>query len=866
LVFAQAPNRPAVKPTKTSQVPYPPLPILPPTALTGDAGDGRAYLRWNLQLEDERVTGWEVLQLAPSRVLLTPVPIREDPAYVVHSLKNGTAYTFAVVGVLKNSTLTPQSNTVTVVPRRTSEARVLNVSGQVLAFGDFADIALKRPAVRITFPDGQELTYSNCRPVDWKTRDGEHLLCPKPFGNGVDIGQFDNRGLPKIIPPDGLRDPSAPGGVYRDVQYGVPHPHIGDPLTLPFDQTPRDAGMRWQEPIVDGDRVILEYWIPLSAWGYSARTYVRVWETWWPIERDRHGAAYHGLARQVEVEMPSALKYGYQVMLNNGFGPSGKRDGVVSYSTGFRNPAHQVVDFSGNENRYVTFQDPKMPRSANGYHPTQDCLQASPMIFYDWGKGSLTISARGLYYHVANNSASYPEQGTDGVWPNLAWDMAIAGKRTPVDTVEYLYTADTRQPLPQRYVNARFEIYGDVSERMGVQNALATVAKTEERLNHDETAVAQMVDRYVKQLPETGIRGVGLLAYFWYHAPYAIDSRYLTDPSYGVNPFIKLQADRLAEAGLQPGSFFRPELARVSIPTLLSTKMPDARYDWFFAGVQCPPLTKLLEERGIPILRQHTNWIRRQRDGSWPINTQYQSAVMSMAGGWWDQMMWPALWMSKKLGYTWSELWGDFAGMSGVDYTLMLDHKTDGAVAFQPYWWRMFRSMHYLGIKVQGECTQGWRGADVSAVGAGDDLFLWMFNQGLVDSRYYGDGPLTLPRNAHRLYQLYNMTRHTMEQALPAAAGSHYAGGDAVRRYATKFYAEHRPPDRIEFRDLRASETKEMTFSLRATPLSPQSSRGGESDLHEKVTTWSWTDVVWHYKDGTSAVYPAFDKIDWSKQ
>ena len=36
----------------------PPLPVLSPTALTGDAGDQRAYLRWNLQLEGQE-NDWE---------------------------------------------------------------------------------------------------------------------------------------------------------------------------------------------------------------------------------------------------------------------------------------------------------------------------------------------------------------------------------------------------------------------------------------------------------------------------------------------------------------------------------------------------------------------------------------------------------------------------------------------------------------------------------------------------------------------------------------------------------------------------------------------------------------------------------------
>ena len=52
------------------------------------------------------------------------------------------------------------------------------------------------------------------------------------------------------------------------------------------------------------------YWQPLAAMGYRSWTYVLVWETWWPIERGRHGCKYHGLARLVEVEMPSAMNLG----------------------------------------------------------------------------------------------------------------------------------------------------------------------------------------------------------------------------------------------------------------------------------------------------------------------------------------------------------------------------------------------------------------------------------------------------------------------------------------------------------------------------------------------------------------------------
>jgi len=391
----------------------PPLPILPPTALVADAGDGRAYLRWNLQLEDPRVVGWRVHMLAPRREVLTDEPL-DQPHFVARGLENGTAYTFAVVGVLADGAATPPGNAVTVTPRATGTARVEGVRrGEKLAIGRFPDVAVGPNAVRIVFPDGQELVYDNLRPIDWRTRDGVHLIYPRHFGNGLDVGRFDPRGLPTIIPPRGLERDSLTvdgrtwaakdGGafVYRDAQFGTDHPHLTDPLTMPLAQANNDARARWFAPVVDGDRVTLHYWQPLVMMGYRSWQCVLVWETWWPIERQRGGTTYHGLARLVEVQMPEAWKDGYQVMLNNGFGPDGSREGVVSYSTGFRGPGREIVNFSDEVNRQVVFQYPKPPRRGYGYHPNHDSLQGSPLIFYEWDtparRGCLTIAARSLY-------------------------------------------------------------------------------------------------------------------------------------------------------------------------------------------------------------------------------------------------------------------------------------------------------------------------------------------------------------------------------------------------------------------------------------------------------------------------------------
>ena len=184
---------------------FPPLPVLPPTAFTADAGDGRAYLRWNLQIEDARAIGWKVLQVEPERKTVTTETLPQ-PEYVVRGLANGTRYAFAAAGVLADGSTTPPSNTASVVPRATGTATVTPMDrGAKITVGAFGDVELTGPGAKVVFPDGQELIYDNFRPIDWKTAGGDHLIYPKQFGNGLDIGKFDSRGLPMVIPPGGLK-------------------------------------------------------------------------------------------------------------------------------------------------------------------------------------------------------------------------------------------------------------------------------------------------------------------------------------------------------------------------------------------------------------------------------------------------------------------------------------------------------------------------------------------------------------------------------------------------------------------------------------------------------------------------------------
>lgn len=850
----------------------PPLPLLSPTALTADAGDGRAYLDWNPQIEDPRVVGWHVEQVAPVERRLTPQPL-DAPRYVAHGLANGTAYTFGVVGVLADG-VTPRSNLATVTPRETPETRIQPLgTKQLVRIGKFDDVQLAGPAVQVTFPDGQELIYDGFRPIAWRTRDGRDLLYPRHFGNGLDIGRFDERGLGLVIPPGGLvRDFNdiadgrwrIDGGgrfVYEDAQFGTEHPHITDPMTRP-QRGARLSGPQWKAPQVDGDRVTFHYWLPIVVWGQRSLTYAMVWETWWPIERDRHGTPYHGLARRVEVEMPGAWKDGYQVMLNNGFGPDGSRDGVRSYSTGFRSPGHEIVDFSGDRNQHVAWQHGRAPRVGYGYHPNHDSLQSSPLIYYEWDgpqPGTLTMTARRLYYHCANRSTSYIEQGHDGVWPSLAWDLGAAGRRIEVDTIEYLYTHDRSRGLPQRFIDARFETFHDVSTRMGVQRELphGRASLGLNRFAHPLGGLDKVVDRCLELLPGSGATDAGILMDLWVTSPYAVASRYRYDPDYAHNPEIRQQLTRLREAGLSPGYWFRPEFIKTSLVNVMSERFSTA-HGWGFDGLVLPPVIERLQQEGFPEVRTHPEWIRRRRDGDAPHRTPYDWTPMRLSGGWWDQIMWPTLWMSRQLGFDWLLLDGGFGGMQGVDYAPLQADRVEEALPMQPFWWRMFRTLHHLDLRLRGECTVGWFGANVTLRGPGTKAFLWMYHAGYTGLHHGDDAPSAL----HRLYQLYNTTSIHEHRATSIPKRQDYA---AVRRFAQTIYTRNGPPRWIEFVNLRPGDPVSVSTKPESTPIAgePVQDADDSPPQTQTVRPWLWDAVIWHFEDGGSVRYPAYDEIDW---
>jgi hypothetical protein len=159
--------------------------------------------------------------------------------------------------------------------------------------------------------------------------------------------------------------------------------------------------------------------------------------------------------------------------------------------------------------------------------------------------------------------------------------------------------------------------------------------------------------------------------------------------------------------------------------------------------------------------------------------------------------------------------------------------------------------MHNAGIEMFGECTVGWKGGNVAAGGAGDECYQWLFTLGW----YVGSGKaLQTPQLAHRTYQLYNSNRGD-------------AGSDAVRRFARRFYEKNPPPDWIELRDLRQGEPIVIAAKVGDSPVAGGGTRTTDQEtVRIQVRPWTWTDVIWHYDDGRQVVYPAYDRVDWSKE
>ena len=144
---------------------------------------------------------------------------------------------------------------------------------------------------------------------------------------------------------------------------------------------------KWVGESIDGQRVTLTYRIPMWGPGVPADAKGDTWiwatvrETWFPIQRNVNGTTYSGLARRIEVEVPSYYNLaGYSMALNDGFGVDGSCDGSTTYRAhSWAGPRAEILNWT----RGVPMSENGKVRGSDDYHPAEACLQTHPFVFID---------------------------------------------------------------------------------------------------------------------------------------------------------------------------------------------------------------------------------------------------------------------------------------------------------------------------------------------------------------------------------------------------------------------------------------------------------------------------------------------------
>ena len=219
------------------------------------------------------------------------------------------------------------------------------------------------------------------------------------------------------------------------------------------------------------------------------------------------------------------------------------------------------------------------------------------------------------------------------------------------------------------------------------------------------------------------------------------------------------------------------------------------------------------------MVRNNPKWIRVGRDGSHPSRTPYNWVPMSFTQeGWYNEVVYKNLVMMKKLGYTDVFQDGAFGCLAEIDYTGGKAHPV------QPYYWRYFRDIYRLGMRVNGECLIGWGNNTVGQINKEDMNHLWAYTHGIHRGNRAGNViDWFTPEMQHQTYQLYIGTYINLESA--------QKHGD-VARYVRKFLQDNGHPDRVFLEGLRQENEK-----------------------------WIWDKVWWEYNDGKRVQYPNYEEI-----
>jgi len=795
-----------------------------PSGLVADAGNGKVFLEWNPGLE-ENLSGYHVYRQDSAKGLYKQVSSKllVKPEFVDKGLKNGRSVRYRVTAVLKTGLESGKSNITEVMPRET-KAPVVTSGEMVILVPGFDTIRVSN-GISVMFENGHKIVFdrSIAKVRDWVSEDGTHLMYPLPYGNPIDLTEMDDMGFPVAGPAT------------------ADHPAIPPPINLDYARPLQSGGgggqgsslVWWVGYEVNDNRITFQYRIPLT-WpgvpaGNSSTVYATLWETWIPVERTiANGATYRGLARKIELELPSYYTEGYSVCLNDGFGPNGSADKGRTFELRWGGSTFllQTEWEKGKQTKGLGGI-----RSTSEFHAGAVAVQSLPFLMAHFPQGTMLLAPRRYFYSTTYAMTNYADQGKDGIWPNYTIDCDANDTRTSIETFEYLWTADNKLAYPQKYADATFHYRRNLADLYSLIRNMTTWDYAWDNWGPGEAALRgkspdeqlQVLRKwgvdFAARAKEAGADIVGGAHELWTSSPYLVSDDIRLNPNHPINRAIADMIDAFHKQGIRWGYWIRPEFIKQSLPSVLSNHFPTSYYG--YVQQLFPPGKPIVEESGLKLVREHPEWIRLGKKGAHPIRTSYNWTPVSLTKkGWYEDLMYKDLVMMKKLGYNSVFQDGGGTNMAGVDYT------SGRARAVMPYYWRLYQDMARLGMDLSGELPSGWGNSTVAQPTRQDMKEIWALAHSVYRGNLESSFPWYTAEMRHKSHQLYAGAYLNMKSTPEHAK---------VARFAQKFLKENGHPDRVFMENLRWDAT------------------GSE---------WVWDNVYWEYKDGHRVRYPNYSELE----
>lgn len=789
-----------------------------PTGLVADVGRETAFLDWNYNLESN-LTGYAVLRDSGSgfeRVARTGSDVTE---YTDNDLSEGRSYRYAIVAIDQNDRESPLSNEVVIQPGRRTDPIVEAQGPQVLRV-DGQDPHLVEEGLRIRFGNGHTLLFDvkRMRVRDWQDGTGTHLLYPGLYGNAIDIVELNKWGFPEAV------------------EATAAYPATPPPYTLDYTDLSvnhhRDRGeAEWKGHTVRDGRITLAYSLPLRYGDVSVFMRARVWETWYESHQTIGGVVYSGLNRKIELQVPSFLSTGYSLCLNEAIGINGSCNEAVTYDLQWANPYLEEIHWDSKRDMGAQNAIKAQTRVTNGFHPSFTALQVHPLLYANYPDGVLLLTASRFYHAIHYRQTNYARFSKDGLWPNFMVDCATSGRRFAVETFRYLHASRPSLAPPQLYMDAAICFRRRLAELYHLKPYLTSLTHAWAQLNDSVRAEQNGAEGSVMALGdqciEVGADMIGDGHQFWFSAPYTVSEDVLHNREHPINQLIKRVISELNRKGVRVSYWVRPDFVKNTTANVLSTGFDTTYYGYL--DQEYPEVMKSLNEHGLPMVREHPEWLRRGADGSLPNledETPYQWTPVLLSSGWYEEVMLPTLRMMKHVGI--SDLFqdGGISSLGGVEYC---DGDTKAAM---PYYWRWFTDAAALDMAVHGECPMGWGNNTLPTPTNADGGNVWALVHSVFRGNIDASTSWVGPRMFHAAYSVYGAAYVQLDQGKPFAT---------VNKAAQAFLKEHGHPDRVVLDGLRWGY-------LDASGRSP-------------VQGWIWDDVFWEYMDGRKVRYPRYSEV-----